>query len=306
MTEANPQAAEATNTPEKIDTPVIASGEAQPPATPAAPADWPGDWRDRLAGGDAKVKERLERFGSPADVWKHARSLEQRQGEMRAALPKDPTPEQLAQWRKDNGIPEEAGQYDLDLGEGVVIGEQDRPLVDKFLGKMHGANATNESVKAALGAYYEIVAGQNAEREARDAEFHDDATRELAAEWGQDYARNVNMIGNLLATAPEEVRARILASRTPEGRRFGDDPAMNRFFSQLAREINPAATVVPNAAGDAPRAIAEEIAAIEAKMRDPASEYWRGPKAPDGKNTAMQARYLELQTASQALRKKAG
>lgn len=299
------QDTQAKTQPQKQEPPVIASGEAPAPAAAVAPADWPTDWRDKLAGGDAKVRERLERFGSPADVWKHARSLETRQGEMKAPLPKDPTPEQLAQWRKDNGIAESPDKYDLNLGEGVVIGEQDKPMVDKFLTKMHGVNATNDSVKAALGAYYEILAEQHIERERQDAEFHQKSTQELAAEWGADYTKNVNMIGNLLALAPEAVRTQLLASRTPDGRKFGDDPAMNKFFSQLAREINPAATVVPNAGGDAPKAIAEEIAVIENKMRDSGSEYWTGPKAADGKNTVMQARYLELQNAHLSIKKRA-
>src|ERR1044072_1974834 len=37
---------------------------------PAAPVDWPEDWRERLAGRDEAAPRELKRFGSPGGVWK--------------------------------------------------------------------------------------------------------------------------------------------------------------------------------------------------------------------------------------------
>lgn len=234
---------------------------------PTAPATFPDDWRQKLAGDDAKELKRLERFGSPEDVYKAYRALEQKMssGKVKSDLPKDATPEQLTEWRKENGIPETPEGYDTSLQD-IVIGEDDRPLVNEFLKEMHAQNASPAAVKGALSAYYKLVEQQNLERENGDIDFKAESLGKLQEEWGADFRKNVTMVANLLATAPEGVAARIENSRTPEGKLFGDDPAMMRWMNQIAREVNPAAAVVPNAGSNAAVAMADEKKAIEALM----------------------------------------
>jgi len=64
----------------------------------SAPADWPADWRQKLAGEDKKTLERLGRMASPADLFKSYRALEQKvsAGELKKGLPENATPEQVA------------------------------------------------------------------------------------------------------------------------------------------------------------------------------------------------------------------
>lgn len=235
--------------------------------TPQVPADFPEDWRVKLSAGDTKELARLERFGSPTDVYKAYRALEQKMssGKLKSDLPQNATPEQLTEWRKDNGVPETPDGYDTSLSD-ITIGENDKPLVDEFLKEMHNSNASPTAVKSALKAYYNLVEKQNLERESSDIDFKAESLGELQSEWGADFRKNVNMVANLLATAPTEIAQRIEASRTPEGHKFGDDPAMMKWFNQLAREVNPAAAVVPNAGSNAANAMADEKKAIEAKM----------------------------------------
>lgn len=279
MTQANPETAPATaptipvNPSAEGGAPAAAPAEPSTIATgavndkPVAPADFPEDWRAKLAGGDANEIKRLERFGSPADVYKSYREIEKKlsSGAVKNELPKDATPEQLNAWRKDNGIPETPEGYDTTLNE-IVIGEDDKPLVNEFLKEMHASNASPTAVKSALTAYYKLVEQQNLERENSDVDFKAESLGSLQAEWGADFRKNVNMVANLLATAPEEVASRIEHSRTPEGRLFGDDPAMMKWFNQLAREVNPAQALVPNAGSNAAQAMADEKKSIESKM----------------------------------------
>ena len=124
-----------------------------------APPTWPADWRDQMASAlpeaeRAKELERLKRFNSPNEVYKSNRELESRMssGEFKRPLPKDATPEQLSAWRKENGIPEKAEEYfpKIKMKDGLVIGEQDKPYVNKFLESLHGTNASVEC----FGAQY--------------------------------------------------------------------------------------------------------------------------------------------------------
>ena len=97
----------------------------------APPATWPDDWRGRLAGKDADALKRLNRFQSPEGVYKSWRSLEQRlsAGEIKSALPKDASDEQVAEWRKENGLPEKPDGYQLTRVIGREWTEADKPLL---------------------------------------------------------------------------------------------------------------------------------------------------------------------------------
>ena len=96
----------------KDDVKPIIADKVDADADTTKPAD---DWRTRLAGGDEKELKRLSRFASEADVYKAYRELEKKKssGELKQALSKDATPEQIAEWRKENGIPETPDKYDL-------------------------------------------------------------------------------------------------------------------------------------------------------------------------------------------------
>src|SRR3546814_3644725 len=61
-------------------------------------------------------------------------------GVQTCALPIYATPEQIAEWRKEQGIPEKPEDYDLKFDNGLVIGEADKPLVAEFLKASHATN----------------------------------------------------------------------------------------------------------------------------------------------------------------------
>lgn len=256
------------------------------------------DWRVKLAGGDEKELKRLARFASEADVYKAYRELEKKKsnGEFVSKLPKDPTPEQLAEWRKDNGIPEAPDKYDLSFDDGLVIGEEDKPLIDEFVTKMHGENATPSQVKAAIASYYEILGKQQQALAESDAAFKDETKELLREEWGGDYTKNLNAVTGLLESLPEETRLAFETARTADGKLIGNDPAIIKWLAQTAYEINPAATVMPNSVNNPGQAINDEIASLEKMVADKQSEYWKGPNAE--KN---QARYLELLAAKEKI-----
>lgn len=261
--------------------------------TKVAAAD---DWRVKLAGGDEKELKRLGRFATEADVYKAYRELEKKKssGELVTKLSKDATPEELTQWRKDNGIPESADKYDLSFDNGLVIGEEDKPLIDKFVTKMHGENATPSQVKAALASYYDIVAEQQRAIAEKDVEFKSANEEALREEWGGEYKKNLNAVNGLLSSMPEDVREYFDNARAPSGNALGSDANVLKWLASVAYEINPAATVMPSSMSNPSGAISDEIKAIEKIISsDKADEYWKDQK--------MQDRYAQLMSAQQKI-----
>lgn len=278
--------------------PIIASEpDATSPtdATNAAPvaSDWPADWRQKYST-DPKVLKRLERYASPKAAIDALFAAQSKisSGELKSALKPDATPEERAAWREENGIPASAKEYDLTLPNGIVVGEADRPFIDSFLERAHEANMHPTQVKQALGWYYDQQEQAQTAQIARDTEARMKAEDELRAEFGPEYRRNVALAKQLLDSAPEGVRDRLLEGRMADGTPIGNDPNVIRWLVSLSRELNPVGTVVPGSGTNAVQAVEAELAGLRKMMGDHKSEYWKGAMAEKH-----QARYRELTSA---------
>lgn len=272
-------------------------------APAAAPATWPDNWRSIMAGEDAKELKRLERFQSPAEVYKSNRELESRisSGEFKKPLAKDATPDQIKAWRTENGIPEAADKYDLKLADGVKFGEADKPYVAKFLEKLHGKNATNEQATEALNAYHDIMTDMNAKTLAKFEAARDVTKETLTKEWGGEYNKNLNLIQGLIDTMPETARNDILQGVGRDGIPLMSKPDVMRWLTALARQTNPAAGIqLPGSSTVDAKSIEGRMNELKVMMGKDTSEYWKGPQA-----AKLQEEYRELDAAFQAMKKKA-
>ena len=275
--------------------PANTGGDADDPDTPPA-GDWPDDWREKYAKGDEKKLKQLQRYGSFEAAMDALFAAQQkiRSGEMKSALPENPSEEELKAWRADNGIPESPDKYDLSLPSGMVIGEDDKPVVDDFLKAAHEANMHPSQVSKALDWYFgKQEAAQRAQDEF-DATKKREAEDALRAEFGGEYRRNLQIANDLLAGAPEGVKDQLLGGRMADGTPIGNSPAVIQWLVGLSRELNPIGTVVPGSGTNAMQAVENEIADIRKLMADHNSEYWKGPKAKQ-----LQNRYHELIAAKQ-------
>ena len=256
------------------------------PATPEPAGDWNPKWRELMAGGDEKELKQLTRYASPLEVWKKARALEGRlsSGEVKPVLAKDATPEQIAEYRKAHGIPEAPDKYDI---KGVKIDDDDKPMIDKIVASMHGANATPEQVKAAISVLPEMKRQALAARAEADHNAASAAEEALRAEWGADFKRHMNLIGGVLdLTGSPNLKQQLIQGRLADGTPIGSSPEAMRFLLNLALIQNPAGVVVPSSGGDQMQGVADEIGKIEKVMKENRPAY--------NKDEAMQARYREL------------
>lgn len=251
----------------------------------AAPA-WPDDWVTRMAKGDEKVAKQFSRYASPEALAEAHISLRRRldSGEFRTTLPKDPKPEELAQWRKDNGIPEKPDGYDL---KGIEFDDSDKPIVESIVSRLHAVNADPKIAREAVSIYKDIVAQNEQQREELDEQQRTSVLDTLNAEYGNQFRRNINLIeGTVLSKFPASVREAIKSARLPDGTALFNHPDAVRAFVALALEMNPAAVVTPGGTGDIGKGMVEEWQAIQKVRAEERTKY--------NKDENMQKREREL------------
>jgi hypothetical protein len=246
-----------------------------------------------MSGGDEKMLKQLERYSSPNDVWKKTKALETdlSSGKFKSVkpFPEKGTPEEQNSWRAENGIPEAPEKYQINLGEGIVIGEADKPLIDDFLKFAHAKNVPTAEANAAVQWYFDFAERQAQERHDADMQAKQTFEDTMRAEWGPEYRPNINAINAIMDMGPSGLKEKLLQGRMADGTPLGSDPDFLRLMSNIARIVNPVTTLTPGAGANMAQAIADELTTLKGMMADRSSEYWKGPKAE--KN---QARYREL------------
>lgn len=264
-------------------------------------ATWPEDWRSKIAGADEKTLAKLNRYQSPEDVAKALLQLQQKisAGELRAQLPKNATEDQIKLWREQNGIPESPDKYELKLDNGLVVGEDDKELVGRLLEGVHKVGGNSQTASQVVNLYYQEVERAEAARHESDRAAAQAASDALHQEWGAEFRPNMNMIENLLNSAPGGIGDSIKYGRLSDGTPIMSNPDAIRWLNGLAREINPVTTLLPNShGGSLADSIDSEIANIEKTMRTDRKAYNADEK--------MQARLRDLYSAREKAKQKGG
>lgn len=256
-----------------------AGGAAAAGAGEAAKPAWADDWRKTMAKGDDAAVKRLERYKDPEAVFEALVNAQKKidSGVIKSKLPDNATPEQVAEYRKENGIPETPDKYDLALPNGVVIGEADKPLVDSFLNHMHGENATPAEVKRGLAWWHKQNEALRVDNETKDAVFKQESTAELGKRYGGDFKRNIAHVDRFLEEFPPGVKEKVLGARLPNGRLAGSDPDYIDFLYQQALFRNPIATVMGGNSEAQVKAGETRLNELIKLSGDPNSEYNKGP-----------------------------
>jgi hypothetical protein len=258
----------------------VAPVAAVPPVAPVTPAqDWADDWKQKMAPTPESLKT-LERFASPKAVMESYEALRARMssGELKSNVPFPAagTPEQQAEWRKTQGLPEAPEKYDL---TGVTVDEVSKPVVDDFLKVAHATNMTPDQAKAAIKWRNELIAKQVADGEAAYAKAKQETADTLTVEYGKDYRRNMNLISGLLDSHmgnDADLKTNVL-------RAVETNPGFARGMVQMALAINPTATLFPAGTEGLAGGIEARLAEINKMMKTDRKAY-NDPKisGPDG------------------------
>lgn len=232
----------------------------------------------------------MQRYASPEAALTALIAAQNRiaAGELKPVLGKNPTAEQLAEYRTANGIPEAADKYDL--GKDVKIEEREMPLVTDLFAAAHASNQTPEQVKATLAAYRGIQTKAAEMLATRDTERRVQAEDSLRAEWGDDYRRNLNLINGLLdGSGSQTLKDTLLEARLPDGTKFGNSPEVLKLLVGLALVQNPTGVVVPGGSGDMQGGIREELDKISKARREDRPAYDRDSKMQERERSLIDA-----------------
>lgn len=247
---------------------------------PADKGPWGDNWRENAAGEDGETLNRLRRYASPKDVAKALREAQDkiRSGELAAPLPENATEEQVKEYRQRNGVPESPAGYLEKLPDGLVIGEDDKPLFEAFAGELHKHHMKPEVAQGILKWYQDLVQAEDHARVEADGALKTETEKALREEWGGDYRINVNVVNAMLAQAPQDVQDMLAEARTPDGTPIKGTAAFARWLAALAREVNPVVTLSGGRTGDPMQSMHDEIAGIEKLMQTNPKDYYGNPK----------------------------
>lgn len=262
----------ATPTPEATPTPTptVVQPTPTPAPTPAPQATWPDNWATLAAGNDDKKAQRISRYASPqalADALIEAQD-KIRSGGLKVPFPADGDDAAKARWRTENGIPEAADKYQIQLANDMVIGENDKQMFNEFLQEAHSENLPPSAVNKVASWYFQKQEAAMAEQAKLDDTSLRTAKSELMQEWGGGYESNLEEIGNhLVAQFGQEMAATLHSARMPDGRLLGNVPEFARAMLKQARELNPGAVLVPGASNQV-SAVGDRVKEINRIMRE--------------------------------------
>ena len=243
----------------------------------------------------------LKRFNSPKDALDALVAAQKtiRSGAHKQPLPKDATPEQVAEYRKQNSIPEKPEDYLAKLPEGVVLGEDDKKQAEAFLKDAHAMNLPPDVVSMALKAYVQRQEAYTLAVQEADVTLREATINELRSEWGPDYAANVNAMHNFVKSSfPEDVQEALLNARLGDGTAMFNNPAVVKSLARIAREIDPTGTPTPGTGFDKIDTIEEKIKEYEGRMRNDRTAWFKDEKS--------QAHYRQLLDARERFKGRGG
>lgn len=237
------------------------------------------------------MSKMLARYSTRKEAFKALRNANVKisSGSLKTPLAKDATEAQVKEWREENGIPQKPEDYKLDLGNGVVMGEEDRNLVAGFLQAMHKEHAPPALVNAAVKSYMAMREEEVAALVTANQETATASKIALTEEWGaKDFEGNVLGIKAMLAAAGDEVAQAFGSAAGSDGIKLLAKAPVVRWLAQHARETGYVGQTLTYGT-DGGASMTAEMAAIEKRMLE-------DPKGYYGDN-AMQKRYTDLVVA---------
>lgn len=216
------------------------------------------DWRKGFAGDDEKFLSHLSRYNTQKDAVKAGFELKQKisSGEYKRNIeaPKD-NPEQLKEWRAENGIPDSFDKYSVP--KGIIVGDADKPVIDEFFKSMHEKNIPDSFVTPVIDWYYKTEERKLAAEAEQNSLMKKNTEDELRTEWGNEYRSIMSMATNHAKAMFGDELADALMSM----------PDSAKVIADWAREKTPGITVARNTSNPE-QSITDELAELRVKMQD--------------------------------------
>lgn len=203
-------------------------------------ADKPGlpdDWRETAAGGDADLLKLAKRYGSLSGMLKALDESKKalRSGKLKNEMPDTTDAKAMAEWRKAEGIPEDATGYKLPETVSKRLIDEDKPILSSFTEFAHAKNAPPVFVEMATEWYVDMQEAAAAKQLEEDKTASSDAEDALRKDWAHgEYKANSTIAKRWLDDIPG-VGAKWAEARV-DGKRLGDIPEFFAWAAERGRE----------------------------------------------------------------------
>lgn len=152
-------------------------------------------------------------------------------GADKLAAPKNPSEEQLTKIHQYLGVPETADKYDV-VVDGNIVTEE---IASNFKGIAHKLNLTPNQVNGVMEYYKSTVNTSQEEISRQQESLKEETINNLKKEWGQAYEDKLAGVKGLLGKFGD---SDIYELQLASGLKFGDDPRVIKYFSQMADFVN--------------------------------------------------------------------
>lgn len=200
---------------------------------------WPDDWRERAVDGDEDLLKEAARYGSMKNIIKALRDAKAtiRSGKIAKPMPDASDEKAMAEWRKDQGIPDDPSGYKLPETVTKALTAEDKPVLATFTEFAHKKGLSNSAVEVATEWYVSTTAEIAAQREAADHAAKEAAEDKLRQEMGghRQYTEGLKLASRALEEIPG-VGKDWSEYRGPDGRRLGDNPEFVSWWVDFGRD----------------------------------------------------------------------
>ncbi|NTF54415.1 hypothetical protein G6L12_05840 [Agrobacterium rhizogenes] len=231
--------------PPPVEPPITPPAGDPPPVDPPAgdpPADdkpsaLPDNWRELAAGDNEDQLKLLKRYGSLQGVVKALQEKETliRSGKIKREMPDPKDDKAMAEWRKEQGIPDKPEGYVLPEPVTKRLVDADKPILSSFTEFAHTKNAPPAFVEMASEWYVDMAekaAEAQSQNDAKASESAEDALRDT---WSRDeYKGNLKLAHRFMESAAG-IGAAWTEARLSDGRRLGDIPEFVQWASDQGR-----------------------------------------------------------------------
>lgn len=200
------------------------------------PAALPDNWRELASGGDENRLKLLKRYGSMDGVVKALEEAQKtiRSGKIKRDMPDPKDEKAMAEWRKEQGIPDTAEGYKLPETISKRLIDEDKPILASFTEFAHTKHLPPAAVEAAADWYVTMSEAAAEEQGKRDAAAHEEAEDTLRDSWSRDeYKGNMALAKRFWESTgiPDLSEARL-----PDGSKLGNLAQFIMFSSDKGRE----------------------------------------------------------------------
>ena len=206
-----------------------ANGADDPPA-----AD---DWRASIQ--DEKLRDHAGRFTTAQELAKAHLDLRKELSTAIKPLGKNPTDEQVAEYRTAIGVPKTVEGYELALPEGYEQTDADKAFQTAAAKAFHDTNITADQAKGLNGFWNEFTAAMLKAQIDADKAYADETEKALKAEWpGKEFDRNKAFADRAAAKVFGDEFDDVSKIETKDGRFVLDHPAFVKMLAGVGREMD--------------------------------------------------------------------